>query len=264
MARRKRRSVERADSICAVSVSEGWISKKLAKGLIAIGLGKPDPQRNNAPIRQRRKEPELDLALKDPAGHHQRLDDSIGSQQAHQDFAVAASAIVQRRGEEPASRLQERLDLLIQPAPAVRVELVGLVDELNRAGSIAARPILERQPHPEAGQESGQVRPLSIGRGDPCRSAPVQRGSLVVLFGNRRLGEPGRQQVQELGKAIISSWKGQGGHLGKGGPDFGELDRVVIHVYERIESQIELGGERAKLGRLGVIAREDSDEVLLL
>src|SRR5438132_12011142 len=97
--------------------------------------------------------------------------------------------IVQRGGQQTSAVGENLRHLLLgDPAP-VYVELVGLVDELDRASPIASRAIVHNERHRETFEECAKICPLRRARRHPGEPPPVEGGSFTIFSSDGRSPE---------------------------------------------------------------------------
>ena len=107
---------------------------------------------------------DLDIHADDAAAHD-KLHDFVACDQQHADNAVRGEAVGDIEHKAASALAEERRKLLLRPALARRVELVGLVDQLecprktrvNRRGDLA-----ERRPHRQGGKKILAAEPLAL------------------------------------------------------------------------------------------------------
>src|SRR4051812_35354535 len=89
--------------------------------------------------------------------------------------------VAQTSREELAALREHGRNIIIAQAAAVEIELIGLVDQLNRARAVPPPPIVNRELHRELTQETTQIGTGGVTWHHAREAASVHLRSLPIL-----------------------------------------------------------------------------------
>src|SRR5471030_1756094 len=169
-------------------------------------------------------------ATEDPGIHlHLRLGRAPGAAAGQSgNLAQRSETVLVGGGEQKgAGLLEKRAPFRLRKAPAIEVELVGLIDQLQSAAVIRGSGELQREPGFQARLEvSGMGRPLAGKRGRGAQAADAEPVFLAHLGGAEARAQA-VDQIQNAGG--IARGKAQAFDRRKAFPHLGQLHRAVIH-----------------------------------
>src|SRR6266849_6814748 len=172
--------------------------------------------------------------------------------------------VVERGGQQASAGGENLRDLLLGNPASVDVELVGLVDELDRSSPIASRAIVHNERHREAFEECAKIRSLGSARRHSREPALVEGGSFPVFGGDGRSPEVGVEAIEQARQLFVPVRKWLAAYGGQLERHFSQFYLVVVHEDERVQAEIQLLSQRFDLSRLGMIAGDDGNKIIFL
>ena len=172
--------------------------------------------------------------------------------------------VVEGHTEQAAAGVEDLADLLVGVATAIQVELIRLVDELHHPLAVAPRPIVDRQGHPQALEESREVGALQLARHETREPPPVHGGARAILCRYGTVRKQPRQGPEKAREVVVTLRERDTLHRGERERHLRELHGVVVDEHERVRGEVEALRQLSDLRRLGVIAREYRDEIRFL
>src|ERR1051325_1763727 len=229
----------------AVRAAVRELLEELARGAVSVRRSVVQLNLLRAPLLEQVVEtPVLDPAAERPATHHPRLDLDDGRLHAAEqggNFAEGAELVSVRDEQRDRAAPVERVAELglAQPA-AVEVELVGLINQLERPrlargvnGAEAHLRLHLREKVFEGAR--GRARRLAAEVGGAAQTL----GAYGVLFEDRLLAEEVAQLPQQLIHALVVVLREeQALHLRVERLHFGEFERAVVNEHDRVRADV--------------------------